>query len=149
MNQSNTALFAMRLPPTEGAAAVAALAGSEFLSPWESPVVEGQLAIDVVDLGLELAVVSTMAGAAAADIEIFIHNDLITIRGVRRSPLDRDAESAVLHGECFWGPFSRTIILPCPVKGELSRAEYRQGVLTVRLPKRAALAAIPVTVVEE
>lgn len=116
---------------------------------WHEDHHEGQLAVDVAETPDEIIVVSTMAGASMDRIELYIHNDLLTVRGMRFSPLDAEPQVAYFYQECFWGKFSRTIVLPVDVKGELARAEYTKGVLTVRVPKRNASNTIPITVVDE
>src|SRR3989338_9501969 len=110
---------------------------------------EGQLAVDVYETGKEMVVVSTMAGADTSHIEVYIHNDLLTIRGRRVMPVDADEVENTFHQECFWGTFSRSIVLPVEVKADLAAAEYVNGVLTVRVPKQRMDAKIPVVIVEE
>ena len=126
--------------------AARALPKSAALS-WSMPEEEGQLAVDVLEEGNSVFVLSTMAGADASRLEVTIHNDLLTIRGVRHRPLK--GQATVYHEECFWGRFSRTIVLPVDVKPDGAWAEYVNGVLTVRIPKRKAEASIPVIVVDE
>lgn len=116
---------------------------------WESQEDEGQLGVDVAHTAEEVVAVSTMAGALADKIEVLVHNDLLTIRGVRRSPLEHSHLAEYVHSECFWGKFSRTIVLPFEVRGEEALAEYKNGVLTVRIPKRKNDNRIPVLVVED
>lgn len=108
---------------------------------------EGQLSVDVAQTKEELIVVATMAGADPEKIELHIHNDLLTIRGYRKSPVPFEAEYLV--SESYWGKFSRTIVLPVDIKPELARAEYKSGVLTVHLPKSFSDNNIPIFVVEE
>ncbi|PIR04351.1 MAG: hypothetical protein COV59_01310 [Candidatus Magasanikbacteria bacterium CG11_big_fil_rev_8_21_14_0_20_39_34] len=115
-------------------------------SDWHEDHVEGQLAVDVYEDDTDLIVISTMAGADTEKLEIYVHNDLLTIRGQRVLP--QESLGKVHHTECFWGKFSRTIVLPVDVKGELSKAEYKNGVLTVRIPKKRYNAKIPIKVVE-
>ena len=107
---------------------------------------EGQLAVDVINTAEELLVVAPMAGTAPQDIELHLHNDLLTIRGTRARP--PQAEGEPLLQECHWGRFSRSVVLPCEIKSEHTQAEYRQGVLVVRLPKSQTGDSIPITVVE-
>ena len=116
--------------------------------PW-GDVSEGQLSVDVAETTDAVVVVAPMAGAGIDTIDVFVHNDVLTIRGVRRSPLASEREDLYIHEECFWGRFSRTVVLPCHVKNDLTTAEYRQGVLVVRIPKQSAVSHIPVTIVEE
>lgn len=116
---------------------------------WHKDQQEGQLAVDVGQTDSELVVISTMAGAETEKIEVYIHNDLLTIKGVRVSPLLAISGAEFFHEECFWGKFSRTIVLPSEVKADLATAEYKNGVLTIRVPKRKVDAKIPVMIVEE
>ena len=115
---------------------------------WVEEHREGQLAVDVAEAEKEIIVVSTMAGAETDKIEVYLQNDLLTIRGVRSSPLLGTA-AQYLHQECFWGRFSRTVVLPSEVKGELAQAEYKNGVLTIRIPKQKIETKVQVVVVDE
>ena len=114
---------------------------------WAEEHKEGQLAVDVAETGKEIIAVSTVAGADTDKIEVYIHNDLLTIRGTRVTPVPAGANH--FHNECYWGKFSRTIILPTEVRYELAQAQYKNGVLMVRLPKRAQKNEIPILVVDE
>lgn len=108
---------------------------------------EGQLSIDVAQTVEELIIVATMAGATPDKVELHLHNDVLTIRGERATPIPPGAEH--FYEECYWGKFSRTIVLPADVAPEFAKAEYRNGVLTVRLPKKQADNKIPIYVVED
>lgn len=119
------------------------------IGEWELPAEEGKLSVDVAETDKEIMIASTMAGATFDAIDVNVHNDILTIRGNRHSPLAQHADAAMVHAECFWGSFSRTIILPAEVKAEQARAEYRNGVLTVIIPKRKMDAKIKVKIVEE
>lgn len=122
------------------------------LSPqegWEPAVEEGQLSVDVAQDAEHIIVISTLAGAIASEIEVFIRHDMLTIRGHRVSPLAQDDHVDYFHTECFWGAFSRTIILPAEVKGDLADAEYKNGVLVIRVPKHVAGQRVPIRIIEE
>ena len=114
----------------------------------ESHEPEGQLAVDIIDHDDALLVIATVAGANPSDIGVHVHNDLLTIRGRRVSPV-AVGEHEYVHRECFWGRFSRTIILPLDVRADGVKAVYQSGVLVVSLPKERRDAKIPITVVEE
>ncbi len=121
---------------------------------WTDQAEEGQLAVDIFDTKSEIIVISTMAGAEQENLEIMIHNDLLTIRGLRKSPGEQFLHTGEVmeffHSECFWGKFSRTIVLPHDVKSELTTATLQNGVLMVRLPKvQEKSTRIPITVIEE
>ena len=90
-----------------------------------------------------------MAGAATDKIEVYLHNDLLTIRGQRVSPLVGAGDVDHFHQECFWGKFSRTIILPIDIKPDSARAEYRNGVLVIHLLKQRVDTKITVLIEDE
>lgn len=143
-------VFEMILNTVDNPSGVAAKP-SDFRLPnnWHEDHQEGQLAVDVAETEKEILLVSTMAGAQTGKIEVYVHNDLLTIRGERLSPLDKEKQSEYFYQECFWGKFSRTIVLPVDVKGELAKAEYHNGVLVIRIPKHKVDNKIPVVVVDE
>lgn len=111
-------------------------------------VAEGQLAVDVAQTEDELIVIAAMAGTPPENIELHLHNDLLTIRGERKSPIGEISEH--FYQECYWGKFSRSIILPVDVKVEMIQATYSNGVLIIRLPKaKQNNNDIPIMVIEE
>ena len=95
---------------------------------------EGQLSIDVFQTPNNLIVKSTIAGVKSDDIDISINNDMLTIRG-RREIQESVTEENYLIKECYWGGFSRSVILPVEIKAEKVEASLDNGVLTVILPK--------------
>ncbi len=124
--------------------------GADFLffkNQVEESVTEGQLAVDVAQTENELVIVAAMAGTKPEYIELHLHNDLLTIRGERFSPVALSDEH--FNQECYWGKFSRSIILPMDVKAEMAQAQYTNGVLVIRLPKANHNSDIPIMVVEE
>ena len=110
-------------------------------------IAEGQLAVDVAQTPEELIVIAAMAGTAPENIELHLHNDLLTIRGERKSPIEATAEH--FYQEGYWGKFSRSIVLPVDVKAEMVQAQYKNGVLIIRLPKANKNSDIPIMVIEE
>lgn len=111
---------------------------------------EGKLAIDILQTDDSIIVLSTMAGTIADSIEVYIHNDLLTIRGERRMPPAAKKDSIkYLHKECFWGKFSRSVVLPTEVKGDSASAEYKNGILKIEIPKKKTDARVHVTIVDE
>lgn len=110
---------------------------------------EGKLAVDVAESEKDVIIVSAIAGASLDKIEIHIHNDLLTIRGKRHNPLNETNVSGYFYQECFWGNFSRSVVLPVETKAELARAEYKNGILCVIIPKRKVDTQIPVLIVDD
>lgn len=118
-------------------------------SDWHDQPQEGQLSIDVLNTDSEIIVVSTMAGADVEKIEVYIHNDLLTIRGVRPKLIDEFMGASYLYQECYWGKFSRTVVLPVDVNGDRARAEYKNGVLIIIIPKQKKDSRVFITIVED
>lgn len=114
---------------------------------WNGGESEGQLSVDVLETEEMLIIVATMAGTKPEDISLHLHNDFLTIRGRRSSPFVGAAH--YFYEECYWGKFSRTIVLPVDVKSELAESEYKNGVLMIKLPKAKTKSTIPILVVEE
>lgn len=96
--------------------------------------IEGQLAIDVFQTEEKIIVKSTMAGVNPEDLKISLHHDLLTIKG-RRTIKEEVSEENYLFRECYWGSFSRSIILPNEVDNKRVEAELENGVLTINLYK--------------
>lgn len=110
---------------------------------------EGKLAVDITEDKKNIMVISAMAGANAERIEVYVHDDVLTIRGYRACPVEESPNITYVHKENFWGKFSRTVVLPVDVKGELASAEYKNGILTIIIPKRETDRKIPIRIVEE
>ena len=106
-------------------------------SIWPTSLEEGQLSIDMFREENALIIRSPMAGVALEDIDIAIHGDLLTIRGQRASQADTHQDEWFCR-ECYWGSFSRSIILPLDVQAEQAEASMKNGILDIRLPLRHA-----------
>lgn len=108
----------------------------------------GQLAVDVYQTKQAIVIRAAIAGVQAEDIDISVNNDMVTIKGQRHLD-DSVDQSDFLYQECYWGGFSRTIILPVEVKAEKVSASLKNGILHVTLPKLDRPEAGPITVVDE
>tara|TARA_B100001971_G_scaffold171236_1_gene163506 strand:+ start:138 stop:620 length:483 start_codon:yes stop_codon:yes gene_type:complete len=121
---------------------------SEDDKDWLDENYEGQLSVDVYGTEDEVVVVSTIAGVKPENIDISINNDMLTIRGERVEEKE-DTTEDYYYQECYWGGFSRSIILPQEVEADKVAASLKNGVLTVRLPKAQKLKSVSVKVKEE
>lgn len=101
---------------------------------WLPGTVVGQLSVDLYDADDSLIIESTIAGVKSEDIDVTVEPDLITIRGERKKE-DKPNKKKHYYQECFWGRFSRTLVLPVPVKPEGVKGNIKNGILTVVLPK--------------
>jgi HSP20 family protein len=95
---------------------------------------DGQLAIDVYETEDNFIVQSTIAGIKAEDLDISVDEDLVTIRGSRENRYKEEG-GKYYYQECYWGSFSRQVILPEEVDGTKAEAVMKDGVLTLKIPK--------------
>jgi HSP20 family protein len=95
---------------------------------------EGQLTIDVYQTDNEIVIKSTIAGVKPEDLDVSINNDMVTIKGERKNEEIVNAEN-YYYQECYWGFFSRSVVLPVDILAEKSEASLKNGILTIRLPK--------------
>lgn len=108
---------------------------------------EGQLSVDVYQTPDKLVIKSTIAGVKPDDIDISINNDMLTIRG-KREMCEEVCDEDYLYRECYWGSFSRSVILPVEVKADKIDAYLEDGVLTINLPKVKASKQVSIKVKE-
>lgn len=95
---------------------------------------EGQLTIDVYQTDTEIVIKSTIAGVKPEDLDVSISNDMITIKGDRKNEEVVD-DNGYYYRECYWGSFSRSVVLPMDVLADKIDATLKNGILTIRLPK--------------
>jgi HSP20 family protein len=101
---------------------------------WADGEPEGQLTVDVYQTPNDIVVESAIAGVAPDDIDVNVTSDSIAIRGSRKREKNvRDED--YLYQECYWGKFGRSIILPQEVDPEGAVVKFKNGILTVTLPK--------------
>jgi HSP20 family protein len=95
---------------------------------------EGQLTVDVYQTPTDIIIKSIVGGAKPEDIDVEIANDMITIKG-KRENFDEIKTEDYYYQECFWGAFSRSIILPVDVEADKIKATIKDGILKIVLPK--------------
>lgn len=95
---------------------------------------DGQLSVDVFEENNCIVIKSTIAGVKPEDVDISINNEMVTIKGRRRQEEEVRTEN-YYYQECYWGGFSRSIILPTEIQPEKVEATLKNGVLKVILPK--------------
>jgi HSP20 family protein len=107
---------------------------SEDESAWSESEPEGKLTVDVYQTPNDMVVETAIAGVSPDDIDVHATTDSVTIRGSRaREKKVRDED--YLYQECYWGRFARTVILPQEVDPDAASVSFKNGILTVRLPK--------------
>ncbi|MFZ6015709.1 MAG: Hsp20/alpha crystallin family protein [Patescibacteria group bacterium] len=108
---------------------------STNLTDWFTQTEEGQLSVDVFREGDVLVIRSFVAGVEPENLDIAVNGDLLTIRG-RRQENKQKSEDDVFYQECYWGSFSRSIILPYHVAADATEAQIKNGILEIRIPIR-------------
>ena len=93
-------------------------------------------AVDIYETENELVVKADLPDINEKDLDVRIENNTLTIRGERKFE-KKVNEDNYLRVERTYGSFSRSFSLPNTVNNEAIKAEYKNGVLTVELPKRA------------
>ncbi len=130
-------------PEIELAKADAALINREKTGKREKPAKEnepernepeGQLTIDVYQTPNDIVVESAIAGVRPEDLDVEVSTDSVSIRGSRHRESEIKDED-YFYQECYWGRFSRSVILPQEVDPENAAVNFKNGILTVRLPK--------------
>lgn len=86
--------------------------------------------IDVKDRDDELVVTAEVPGMTDKDVDLFVDNGILTIRGEKKSEKEEKG-----YSERFFGHFERQIPLPTSVDEQHCRAEFHDGLLTIHLPK--------------
>jgi HSP20 family protein len=95
---------------------------------------EGQLTVDVFQTPNDIFVESAIAGVKPEDIDVNVTPDSVSIRGARARE-EREEGKDYIYQECYWGRFGRSIILPQEIDPENADVRFKNGILTIRLPK--------------
>jgi HSP20 family protein len=86
--------------------------------------------IDVKDTDNEVIVTAEVPGMTDKDVELFVDNGMLTIRGEKKGEKDERG-----YSERFYGRFERQIPLPASVDEQHCKADFHDGLLTIHLPK--------------
>ncbi len=97
---------------------------------------EGALNIDMYQTKDNVIIKSTIAGVRPDDIDITVANDMVTIKGTRQRE-ETINQDDYFYQECYWGSFSRSVIVPVDIDSEEIEADLKDGILTVVIPKAA------------
>jgi len=98
------------------------------LTPWAP-------AVDIYETEQELVVKADLPDVKPEDLDIRVENNVLTIRGERKFE-KKVSEDKYLRVERAYGSFSRSFSLASTVNTEAIKADYKDGVLTLTIPKR-------------
>jgi HSP20 family protein len=100
---------------------------SNLLSGWTP-------ALDLYEDKDNLYVKVELPGMKREEIDVSLHEGSLSISGERKSE-QKHADAEVYRAERFFGRFQRTVTLPTPVAADKVKAQYKDGILTITLPK--------------
>lgn len=100
----------------------------------EDEPVAGQLAVDVYETKDKLVVKGRVAGVNKNELDVSISDNTLTVKGTLSAGNEDGVENYFLQ-ECYWGEFSRSLVLPVPVKEDEVEALLKDGVLTISFSK--------------
>jgi HSP20 family protein len=90
---------------------------------------------NITETDKEYVIKAELPEVKKEDVRITLDNNLITITGERRHEKEQ-AEENEIHVESFYGTFSRSFQLPEGIDAQAIKAESKDGVLRVRIPKK-------------
>ncbi len=92
--------------------------------------------VDIYETGdHDLVIKAELPDMSREDIEVTVEHNTLTLRGTKKVPSDV-AEDQFRRNERRYGTFNRSFTLPTTVDASKVSADYRNGVLTVKLPFR-------------
>lgn len=100
------------------------------------PDEQWQVALDVLENTNEFIIVAPIAWVELDDIDLSLNDNILTIKGKRNKSKEYFIDSTTVRNtECFWGQFSRNIILPESLSLDKIKAYIENGILTVIIPR--------------
>jgi len=96
---------------------------------------EGELSLDIYQTTDKIIIFASVAGVSSKDLTLNFHNDVLTIRGKRNFPInEKNLGLKTVYQDCYWGSFSKSVVLPETVDAEKIKAELKNGLLLIELP---------------
>jgi HSP20 family protein len=110
-----------------------------------SKEMEWSPAADVSETPTEYLIKADLPGVPKDDVQILVDGGMLTVKGERRME-HKVAEQKMHRSEVFYGTFERSFVLPENVDPAMIKADYKDGVLFVHLPKVTVEAPKPVKI---
>jgi HSP20 family protein len=115
-----------------------------FDDPWPSltediPSDERALVVDIQEDDHAYTVITELPGVEIKNVHVYLEGDYLVIEGkIPEAKVEKAKSKRTLVDECSYGMLSRVIYLPEPVDSSKTKATYKNGVLTLTLPKTSA-----------
>ena len=105
------------------------------MAPWREEQLEWAPALDVGETDEAIQVTAELPGVDPKEVDISLTDDVLTIHGEKKA--EKEESKRDYHRiERSYGSFTRTVKLPASVDAEKVEATFKDGVLTIVLPKR-------------
>ena len=109
-----------------------------FIRPFPVPAeVDLTMKLDVKEADKEFTVLADIPGVKKEDIAVEVEGDTVSVRAEVKQEKEEKKGEKIVHSERSYGMVSRTFSLPVEVDAQAVKAEYKDGVLKLTLPKKA------------
>ncbi|MBA4176374.1 MAG: heat-shock protein Hsp20 [Leptothrix sp. (in: Bacteria)] len=114
-----------------------------FMRPWrlEVPEAAPRIKIDVTEQDGSYAVKAEIPGVKKEDIDVRVDGNVVTISAEVKAEKEEKDNGRMLRQERQYGYASRSFTLACAVDEAKTDASYKDGILELKLPKKASAAA--------
>ncbi|MBW1720942.1 MAG: Hsp20/alpha crystallin family protein [Deltaproteobacteria bacterium] len=122
--------------------------GPLFPSQWfgDESMLEGwKPAVDIMDKGDKIVIKAELPGVDKKDIRVELKDNILTLEGERASE-NEVQEDRYYRKERFFGKFSRSFVVPKGLDPDKVKADYKDGVLNIEIPKPEEEKARKITV---
>ncbi len=92
--------------------------------------------VDIAETAEAMEVSAEIPGMDEKDVEVTLHGDLLTIKGEKKEEKE-EKKKDYYRMERSYGSFQRVVPLPCEVQADKVEAKFKNGVLSITLPKTA------------
>lgn len=89
---------------------------------------------DMTENDKEFVISVDLPGVPKKDVTVNFENNRLTISGERKKDMKEDKEG-LIRREKYYGNFYRSFLIPKYIKSDMISAAYKDGILTIRLPK--------------
>lgn len=111
-----------------------------LMRPWrlDAPDLAPRIKLDVAELDASYTVKAEIPGVRKEDIDVRVDGNQVTISAEVKSEKEEKKEGRILRQERQQGYASRSFTLACPIDDNKVAASYKDGILELKLPKKAA-----------
>jgi HSP20 family protein len=118
-----------------------------FVKPLGVPATRDlRMKLDVKESDKAYNVRAEIPGVKKEDIHVDVEGSHVSVRAEVKKEKEEKKDEKVIYSECSYGMVSRDFELPTDVDAQGAKAEYRDGVLDLTLPKKAGAAARRISV---